>query len=191
MTGMNGFSEKPSPPSNDRRWKIVDSAMRRHGHAQYSLIEVLHTVQETFGFLSDEALQYVAVSLRVPYSKVYGVATFYHFFTLKPKGEHTCVVCTGTACYIKGASLLLDAVYAEAGIKPGETTADGKLSLLTARCVGSCGLAPAVVFDGEVAGKVTPERMIERVRSYMDEAVVPASPAVDAAGLETPAGGAR
>ena len=178
---MNGFSEKPSPPSNDRRWKIVDGAMRRHGHAQYSLIEVLHTVQETFGFLSDEALQYVAVSLRVPYSKVYGVATFYHFFTLKPQGEHACVVCTGTACYIKGAPLLLDAVEAIAGIKPGETTADGKLSLLTARCVGSCGLAPAVVFDGEVSGKVTPESISERVRAYINEKADLASSPVDAA----------
>ena len=189
---MNGFSEKPSPPSSDRRWKIVDGAMRRHGHAPYSLIEVLHTVQETFGFLSDEALQYVAVSLRVPYSKVYGVATFYHFFTLKPKGKHACVVCTGTACYIKGASLLLEAVHAEAGIKPGETTADGKLSLLTARCVGSCGLAPAVVFDGEVAGKVTPKAIAERVRSYMNEEAAEVSPPPETAGsIVMPAGGAQ
>ncbi len=191
MTGRNGFSEKPSPPSDDKRWKIVDSTMRRHGRASHALIEVLHTVQETFGFLSDEALQYVAVSLRVPYSKVYGVATFYHFFTLKPKGEHTCVVCTGTACYIKGASLLLDAVHAEAGIKPGETTPDGKLSLLTARCVGSCGLAPAVVFDGEVAGKVTQETIAKRVRSYMNEQTVAAPPADAAASAEATAGGAQ
>jgi bidirectional [NiFe] hydrogenase diaphorase subunit len=189
---MNGFSEKPSPPSSDKRWKIVDGTMRRHGHAPYSLIEVLHTVQETFGYLSDEALQYVAVSLRVPYSKVYGVATFYHFFTLKPKGEHACVVCTGTACYIKGASLLLDAVHAEAGIKPGETTADGKLSLLTARCVGSCGLAPAVVFDGEVSGKVTPEKIAARVRSYMNEKEAVVKPPTDAAAsVEMAAGGAQ
>ena len=105
----------------------------------------------------------------VPYSKVYGVSTFYHFFTLKPQGEHTCVVCTGTACYIKGAQRLLDTVGDAAGIKAGETTADGKVSLLTARCVGSCGLAPAVVFDGQVAGKVTPDS-VSQVAGQVDQA---------------------
>jgi bidirectional [NiFe] hydrogenase diaphorase subunit len=157
-----------SPPSDDKRWKIVDGMMRRHGHEPYALIEVLHTVQETFGFLNDDSLKYVASSLRVPFSKVYGVATFYHFFTMKPPGEHTCVVCTGTACYIKGAPMLLSAVEEAAGIKLGETTPDGKLSLLTARCLGSCGLAPAVVFDGQVAGKVTTESLKTRVLAYLD-----------------------
>lgn len=163
---MQGFPAKATPPSDDRRWKIVDGTMRRHGHEPYALIEVLHTVQETFGFLTDEALQYVAVSLRIPYSKVYGVATFYHFFTMKPPGEHTCVVCTGTACYIKGAPALLKAMEQTVGIAPGETTPDKKVSLVTARCLGACGLAPAVVFDGEVAGKVTPEKLKEKVREF-------------------------
>jgi bidirectional [NiFe] hydrogenase diaphorase subunit len=158
-----------SPPSEDKRWKIVDGMMRRHGHEPHALIEVLHTVQETFGFLTDDALKYVAVSLRVPYSKVYGVATFYHFFTMKPPGKHTCVVCTGTACHIKGASMLLSAVTEEAMIKPGETTANGNLSLLTARCLGSCGLAPAVVFDGQVAGKITTESIKRRVHAFLAE----------------------
>ncbi len=157
-----------SPPSDDKRWKIVDAMMRRHGHEPYALIEVLHTVQETFGFLTDDALRYVAASLRVPCSKVYGVATFYHFFTMKPPGQHTCVVCTGTACYIKGAPMLLSAVQEVAGLRQGETTSDGKLSLLTARCLGSCGLAPAVVFDGQVAGKITTEAIKQRVQAYLD-----------------------
>jgi bidirectional [NiFe] hydrogenase diaphorase subunit len=156
------------PPSDDKRWKIVDGTMRRHGHEPYALIEVLHTVQETFGFLTDDALRYVAASLRVPSSKVYGVATFYHFFTMKPPGEHTCVVCTGTACYIKGSPALLSAVQGVAGIKQGETTRDGKLSLLTARCLGSCGLAPAVVFDGQVAGKITTESIKQRIHAYLE-----------------------
>jgi bidirectional [NiFe] hydrogenase diaphorase subunit len=155
-------------PSDDKRWKIVDGMMRRHGQEPYALIEVLHTLQETFGFLNDDSLRYVACSLRVPLSKVYGVATFYHFFTMKPPGEHTCVVCLGTACYIKGSPTLLNAVQEESGIKPGETTKDGKLSLLTARCLGSCGLAPAVVFDGQVSGKVTAESVRKHVRSYLE-----------------------
>ena len=110
--------------------------MRRHGHAAHALIETLHTVQEAFGFLDDAGLRYVAGSLRVPLSRVYGAATFYHFFTMKPPGEHTCVVCTGTACYIKGAAALLASMEKGYGIKPGETTEDGKLSLVTARCLG-------------------------------------------------------
>jgi bidirectional [NiFe] hydrogenase diaphorase subunit len=167
---MSPTTKTISPPSDDKRWKIVDGMMRRHGHEPYALIEVLHTVQETFGFLTDDAMKYVAVSLRVPLSKVYGVATFYHFFTMKPPGQHTCVVCMGTACYIKGAPVLVNAVQEVAGIKPGETTSDGQLSLLTARCLGSCGLAPAVVFDGQVAGKITTETIKQRILAHLESA---------------------
>jgi len=179
---MQGFPAKAVPPSDDKRWKIVDGTMRRHGHEPYALIEVLHTVQETFGFLTDEALRYVAVSLRVPYSKVYGVATFYHFFSMKPPGAHTCVVCTGTACYIKGAPALLKAVEDIAGIQPGETTTDKNLSLVTARCLGACGLAPAVVFDGDVAGKISVEKMRQRVSQFAAPAEPP-KPETVAAGV--------
>lgn len=154
-------------PSADKRWKLVEATTRRHGYAGHALIESLHTVQDCFGYLDDTALKYVAAALRLPLSKVYGVATFYHFFTLKPKGEHTCVVCTGTACYIKGAPQLLEAVRQTYGIRPGETTADGKLSLLTARCVGSCGLAPAVVFDGNVGGKLGENDMRARLEELV------------------------
>jgi bidirectional [NiFe] hydrogenase diaphorase subunit len=141
--------------------------MRRHGYQSHALIEVLHTVQDCFGYLDDLALRWVARSLRVPYSKVYGVATFYHFFSLKPQGAHTCVVCTGTACYIKGATALLNAVEINAKIKPGETTDNKQVSLLTARCVGTCGLAPVVVFDGEITGKVSPQQVSERIGRWM------------------------
>lgn len=157
---------KPPAPSQDKRWKIVDATMRRIGQHPRGLIETLHTVQEAFGYLDETALRYVAVSLRVPLSRAYGVATFYHFFTLKPAGEHTCVVCLGTACYIKGAPLLVEAVHRELGITPGETTPNGRVSLLSARCLGSCGLAPAVVYDSEVAGKVTPEQMRQQMTKW-------------------------
>ncbi len=167
------FANKPTPPNDDRRWKLVEATMRKHGNEPSALIESLHTVQESFGYLDKVALRYVALSLRVPLSKVYGVSTFYHFFTMEPQGEHTCVVCTGTACYIKGAQRLLEAVAEAAGIKPGETTPDGKISLLTARCVGSCGLAPAVVFDGSVAGKVTPSTMTEWLGKWRDGVMPP------------------
>ncbi len=157
---------RPVAPNQDKRWRLVDATMRRLGQQSRGLIETLHTVQEAFGYLDVDALKYVAASLRVPLSRAYGVATFYHFFTLKPAGEHTCVVCMGTACYIKGAPQLLDAVQKDLGVMPGETTADGKVSLLTARCLGSCGLAPAVVYDHDVAGKVTSHGVRERLAQW-------------------------
>ncbi len=147
----------------DKRRKLVDSTMRRYGHSTYALIEALHSVQEAYGYLDDDNLRYVAEALRVPLSKVYGVATFYHFFTLKPQGEHTAVVCTGTACYIKGVPAILSAIKANFSVEAGETREDGKLSVLTARCIGSCGLSPAVVLDGEIAGSVTPEIVVDRI----------------------------
>lgn len=158
---------EPSKPAEDRRWRLVNRTMRLHGNEPHALIETLHTVQESFGFLDVDALKYVAESLHVPLSIVYGVATFYHFFSLKPPGEHTCVVCMGTACYIGGAPAILDGINSHLGIHPGETTADGKVSLVTARCLGSCGLAPAVVFDGEVAGKLNPPSVIEKLGRWV------------------------
>jgi bidirectional [NiFe] hydrogenase diaphorase subunit len=152
----------------ERRWRQVNRTMRLHGHQPDALIETLHAVQESFGFLDLDSLKYVAESLHLPLSLVYGVATFYHFFTLKPPGEHTCVICLGTACYIGGSSNMLKAVEEEVGIKPGETTPDGKLSLLTARCMGSCGLAPVVVFDGAIHGKMSSTAVLENIRRLLN-----------------------
>jgi bidirectional [NiFe] hydrogenase diaphorase subunit len=158
--------EKPTPPPGDKRWKLIDRTMRRYGYEPSALIQTLHIVQETFGYLDLEAMRYVAAALRVPLSQVYGVATFYHFFTLKPQGEHTCVVCTGTACYIKGAEDLLKTVRDATGVGPGETSGDGKVSILTARCIGSCGLAPIAVLDGDAAVKITPEELRQRLGAW-------------------------
>jgi bidirectional [NiFe] hydrogenase diaphorase subunit len=139
--------------------------MRRLGDRPEALIEALHAAQEAFGYLDSDALQYVSDVLGVPPSKVYGVATFYSFFTLKPQGEHTCVVCTGTACYINGAKEIMARVEGRFGVKPRQTTADGKLSLLTARCLGACSLAPAVIVDGDVHGKVTADELVARLEA--------------------------
>jgi len=154
---------QPAMPSADKRWRIVDATMRRHGYVGNSLIETLHTAQESFGYLDEPALRFVASSLNLPLSKVYGVATFYHHFMLKPQGEHTCVVCLGTACYIKGADQLLASLEKAYGVKAGQTTRDGRLSVMTARCLGSCGLAPAAVLDGTVMGKVGSADLLDRV----------------------------
>ena len=165
---MSTMSAMPAPPSEDKRWKLVDATIRRHGRAGHSLIECLHTMQECFGYLDEQGLKYVASSLNLPLSKVYGVATFYNLFTLKPQGEHTAVVCMGTACYINGAPQILAALEQKYGVKPGETTGDGKMSVLTARCIGSCGLAPALVFDGDVAGKAGVSDVLKRVEKWMN-----------------------
>lgn len=154
---------RPPLPSDDKRWKLVNATMRRNGYAGHALIETLHSVQDAFGYLDEVAMRFVAASLDLPLSKVFGVATFYHAFMLKPKGRHTCVVCTGTACYIKGANALVDGLQEHYDVAAGETTADGRLSLLTARCIGSCGLAPAVILDGELLGRVDTSALIERV----------------------------
>lgn len=156
-----------SLPSDDKRWRIVSATMRRHGYAASALIETLHTVQRTFGYLDEQSLVFVARSLKVPLSKVFGVATFYTIFRLKPQGAHNCVICTGTACYIKGAAKLLATVDRCAGIRDGETTTDNKLSLLTARCFGACGIAPALIFDGQVFGNLTPESLELLVRDWI------------------------
>lgn len=142
-------------PSDDKRWQAVDARMRSLGHDPSGLIEVLHTLQESFGYLDTEGLAYVGAALGVPLSKVYGVATFYSLFTLKPPGAHTCVVCTGTACHITGAPDLLDGIASDLGVRPGETTSDGNVSLLTTRCIGTCSLAPLMVVDGEVLGRLS------------------------------------
>jgi bidirectional [NiFe] hydrogenase diaphorase subunit len=163
---MATYVAKPLAPTQDKRWKLVDATMRRVGQHSRGLIETLHTVQESFGYLDEQALRYVAMSLRVPLSRAYGVATFYHFFTLKPAGEHTCVICLGTACYIKGGPQLLETAQRDLSIQPGATTTDGKVSLVTARCIGSCGLAAAVVYDQDIAGKVTPQSLHEHLQKW-------------------------
>ncbi|MBZ5701053.1 MAG: bidirectional hydrogenase complex protein HoxE [Acidobacteriia bacterium] len=164
---MSVHAAQPPLPSDDKRWRIVNGTMRRHGHARQALIETLHTVQELFGYLDEEALKFVAASLRVPLSQAYGVATFYHFFSLKPPAQHECHVCMGTACYIKGAAQLLARAEEVLGVKPGETTPNGTASLLAERCMGSCSLAPVTIFDGEVAREASAKQVQERLERWL------------------------
>jgi len=157
----------PLHPSGDKRFKLLEVTMKRHQFRQDALIEILHAAQELFGYLEQDLLYFVARHLKLPPSKVYGVATFYNFFSLKPHGEHTCVVCTGTACYVKGADALLRAVEEAVHIKAGETTPDSKVSLVTARCLGACGIAPAVVLDSNVRGNETRESLLFELKGWL------------------------
>jgi bidirectional [NiFe] hydrogenase diaphorase subunit len=160
--------KKPPLPSDDKRWRIINGTMRRHGFARDALIETLHTVQESFGYLDKPALKFVAESLRVPLSQAYGVATFYHYFTLRPPGKHTCLVCLGTACYIKGAAQLLASAEQSLNIKAGETTLDGNVSLISARCIGACSMAPATVFDGQTTANTTEAVLRTKLEGWKD-----------------------
>lgn len=156
----------PPLPSDDKRWKIVNGTMRKNGFARHALIETLHSVQSSFGYLDDEAIRFVARSLRVPLSQAYGVVTFYHYFTLKPPGRHTVTLCAGTTCFIKGADKLIAAAEERLRISPGNTTPDGNISLMTARCVGACSRAPVVLCDGDVHGEMTGEQMLEQLERW-------------------------
>lgn len=162
-------SREPRPggkPSHDTRWKLVSATLRRHGNRPQALIEGMHAAQESYGCLDAPTLRALADTLGVPLAKVYGVATFYHLFTLQPPGLHTCVVCLGTACHLKGGPELLAAIAQAHDIESGKTSEGGELSLLVARCVGACSLAPVVVIDGETVGRVTPEAVLERVAPW-------------------------
>jgi bidirectional [NiFe] hydrogenase diaphorase subunit len=154
MAAQEPVSSSKGPAPKDNRERMLERAMSRHHFAGSALIEVLHTAQELYGFLTPELLKTVARKLRLPPSRVLGVATFYHFFSLAPKGEHSMIVCTGTACYVKGALGLLDHLERRCGCKSGSTSADGKISVGAARCIGSCGLAPAVILDGNILARV-------------------------------------
>ncbi len=167
---MPPTNQEKTHPSGDNRFKLLDRAVTRHQARGDALIEVLHVAQGIFGFLDNDLLIYVARSLKLPLSRVYGVATFYHFFTLKPKGTHSFVLCTGTACYVKGASMIQKAVEHHCGVRFGQTTADKGVSLVSARCVGSCGRAPVAVLDDEVAGKLTPESAVVMIGRWQQTA---------------------
>lgn len=164
---VNGKGPSKGLP-DDNRLKTLGATMKRHQYQPDALIEVLHTAQELYGYLDLELLLHIAQGLKLPPSRVYGVATFYHFFSLKPKGKHTCVVCMGTACYVKGAATLVKTVEDYAKVKSGETRADGSMSLIQARCIGACGIAPAVVLDGTVVGGQTPESLVNRVKGWIE-----------------------
>jgi bidirectional [NiFe] hydrogenase diaphorase subunit len=159
-------------PSGDERFAVVDKHLQRVHHAQDQLIETLHVAQDVFGYLSDDVLLYVARALLLPPSMVLGVATFYHLFDFEPPGEHSCSVCTGTACFVKGADSIVAAVSSRWAVPTGTTSPDGLLTLRTARCLGSCGLAPVVVLDGEVHAHLDATGAIDLLERTLEPAVV-------------------
>lgn len=130
------------------------------------LINVLHNCQEHFGYLPAEVQEVIAAEMSVPVAKVYGVVTFYSFFTMTPKGKHPISVCLGTACYVRGAEKVLEEIKKETGLQVGQTSKDGKFSLSTLRCVGACGLAPVVLVGNKTYGRVAPDDVKNILKEY-------------------------
>jgi NADP-reducing hydrogenase subunit HndA len=132
----------------------IDQVIELYREKEGNLIQILHIAQELYGYLSLELQQHIADALDKPLSEVSGVVTFYSFFSTKPRGEHTIRVCLGTACYVRGGKKIVDALQKTLGVDIGETTADGKFSFEVARCIGACGLAPAMMIDNVVYKQV-------------------------------------
>jgi NADP-reducing hydrogenase subunit HndA len=130
------------------------------------LINVLHTCQEHFGYLPAEVQEVVASGLNISTARVYGVVTFYSFFTMTPRGKHPISICMGTACYVRGAEKVIEEFRKELSIQVGQTTPDGKFSLSSLRCVGACGLAPVVLVDSKTYGRVAPDDVKAILKEY-------------------------
>jgi NADH:ubiquinone oxidoreductase subunit E len=146
-------------PSGDPRFADLDRTIRSYNSESTALIQVLHAAQQMFGYLSADVLRYVAGALKLPMAHVFGVVTFYNFFTMVPRGKHQIMICRGTGCHVRGSDKILAALEKELGVKEGETTRDGRFSLTTARCIGACALAPAMSVGDDVYGKLTADKI--------------------------------
>lgn len=148
----------------DAQKTSIQDILSRHQPERHNLIPILHEVQRHLGYLTPEAMQAVAGYLRLTLSTAYGVATFYSAFRFKPGGRHSLKVCRGTACHIKGGRRVLHECEVRLGIQPGETTADREYTLETEACFGSCALAPVVVRDERIYGRMTPAKISDILR---------------------------
>ena len=153
--------------SEDKINIIKDIAMS-FGNKPGEVINVLHQVQGKFGYLPAEVQEVVAHELNIPVSRVYGIVSFYSFFTMEPKGKHPIDICLGTACYVRGAEKVLDAFKRALNVEVGKCTPDGKFSLNTLRCVGACGLAPVAMIGDKVYGRLTPDLVPGILAEYND-----------------------
>lgn len=142
----------------------LEEVLEQYRDQKGAVIPVLQKAQAIFGYLPQEVLVKIAEGMGVPLSQVYGVVTFYSQFYLTRRGRHIIQECDGTACHVRGAARIIDAVQKELGIKPGETTPDYRITYEVVYCLGSCGLAPVAVVDGTVVGKLVPEKMLEILR---------------------------
>ncbi|MBE6022752.1 MAG: NAD(P)H-dependent oxidoreductase subunit E [Cellulosilyticum sp.] len=150
-------------PAADALYEELETFINNLPEKKGALISVLHKAQSLFGYLPKEVQIFVGEKLGVPASKVYGVVSFYSFFTMVPKGKYPISVCLGTACYVRGADKILEAFKKELGIEVGQTTPDGKFSLDALRCVGACGLAPVALIGDKVYGRISSEEEVKNI----------------------------
>lgn len=145
---------------------VIKGVCKTYNYDPQELINVLHGCQEHFGYLPAEVQEVISENLNVPVAKVYGVVTFYSFFTMTPKGKYPISICLGTACYVRGAEKVLDEFKKQLGIQAGQVTKDGKFSLSSLRCVGACGLAPVVMIGDKTYGRVAPDDVRNIIKEY-------------------------
>jgi NADH:ubiquinone oxidoreductase subunit E len=156
----------------DKIQELKDFIARTQGqeHPDSHLIGVLHKAQELYGYLSQETMDLVAQEMRIPTAHIWGVATFYHYFKLTPPGKHQISLCLGTACYVKGAAQVMEALKKDLAVEVGQTTPDGLFTLQEARCLGACGLAPVCMIDDKIYGELTPKKIVDIIAKYRKEA---------------------
>lgn len=146
----------------ERIKEICDSFNNSHGE----IINILHRVQGEFGFLPVEVQELISEQIRMPVAQIYGIVSFYSFFSMQPKGKYPISICLGTACYVRDSEKVLDEFKRQLGIGLGELSADGKFSLDTLRCVGACGLAPVALIGDKVYGRISPNQVKDIIAEY-------------------------
>ena len=160
------MSSKSGSAVKDERFVKIDEVLEQNGRGESMLIQNLEQVQHELGYLPEDVLSYLAESMNMPLSKIYGVVTFYSLFTTEPIGKYVVSVCMGTACYVKGAGDILAEFERQLDVKVGGTTKDGNFTLRACRCLGACGLAPVLNVNGKVFGRLTKDRVAEIIRQF-------------------------
>lgn len=158
-----------TPKADTAKYDELDTFIDAMETTEGALIEILHKAQSIFGYLPREVQLHVARKLGIPGAEVFGVVSFYSYFTMKPSGRHTISVCMGTACFVRGADKIIGRLKEKLAIESNETTEDGLFTLKDVRCVGACGLAPVVMIDGKVFGRVTEDTLDDILKPYYEE----------------------
>ena len=165
---MNDAAKSLCQSDDKQKYAEIANIIDLYKDKEGNLIQILHTVQEIYGYLPLALQEFIAQKLNRPLSEISGVVTFYSFFSTKPRGEHTIRVCLGTACYVRGGKKVVEALQKTLNVEVGETTADGKFTFEIARCIGACGLSPAMMIDDTVYKQVTPQKLNAILAKYRD-----------------------
>ena len=165
---MIGFKETDACTlqTDEEKYALLDRVMLSYNHDAHNLIQILHMAQAIFGFISQETQMHIARKMNMSRSAVSSVMSFYAYFSAQPKGRHTIQICLGTACYVRGGKKVLESLRENLGIDVGQTTEDLRFTLEVKRCIGACGLAPAVCIDQTIHKRVNPGKIQEILRAY-------------------------